>query len=45
MSAIGINEFLWLLALLFMILNAVGKLPAWPAILCLLLERGLELFL
>lgn len=27
------------LALIFLVLSAIGKLPLWPAVLCLLLER------
>jgi hypothetical protein len=32
------------LALVFLLAAALGRLPIWPAVLCLILERVLELY-
>jgi hypothetical protein len=32
-----------LIALVFLVASALGKLPLWPAVLCLLLERVVAL--
>jgi len=33
-----------LLAVLFLVLAAINKLPLWPAVLCLILERVMSVF-
>ncbi len=40
LSAISV---LLVLALVFVILSAVRPFPLWPAVLCLILERGIAL--
>jgi hypothetical protein len=33
-----------LIALVFLVASAMGRLPLWPAVLCLLLERVVTLY-
>jgi hypothetical protein len=37
--SVTVASILIVLALVFLIISAVGRLPLWPAVLCLVLER------
>jgi hypothetical protein len=39
----SVSGILVLLALVFLIMAILGKLPLWPAVLCLVLERMVTL--
>jgi hypothetical protein len=39
MAIVTVASILVLLALVFLIFSAIGRLPLWPAVLCLILER------
>lgn len=38
-----VNALLLGLALIFEIASIMGKLPLWPAVLCIIIERGVSL--